>query len=135
MSEEKIESRKETKEKLVWIPIVRRGKADGGSVLVFVAAELNDVAAYYVPEEMIEGDKISSLVLEKCVPHGVPWDEALAKFELDKEGLARALRQYSIWTYEDMETRVNALYRAVMKGSGISDALLTAARKYELRKE
>lgn len=55
-------------------------------------------------EEVAEGGMVAAEVLEKGVPHGLPWEDAPVG-KVTAKDIARALRNAGIWTAEDLRTR------------------------------
>jgi hypothetical protein len=127
--EEVVEEAPKKKKELTPVRVIA---AEGKSALVEWADGAGLLRRAFVPRAKLEEDKADPGDLEKGIPYGVPWEEAVDLSNATPEAFADALRRLGVWTLADLEARPKLIRQALFNVTGITLAALhSAAKRYE----
>lgn len=83
-----------------------------------------------LPTECIINNQASPDDLSMATPYGLPWEE-IAQQKVTPQMIANKLREYNIWTLQDLEQNPNVVVGALQSVYGFDAAALrVAARRY-----
>ena len=103
----------------------------GGSAVIAWAGD-NGVERGVIPAELVNGNEVEDALLSLAIPYGLPWEDLLEStlVPITPSMVAGELRKRGIWTYEDLLSKTQEAYGAIMSVYGLDfHVLMREAKK------
>jgi hypothetical protein len=98
-------------------------------------SDKNRLHRVYIPTDSIKSATVDEEVLSLGIPYGIDWENKLS-INISVEDIANTLREYELWTVEDVEKRPGLVMTALQESLGIGITnIFEIIRKYKTERK